>query len=339
VTSEASTSTSPTAAKELRRKPGSWVKLLSRSVLLAAPFAVFLVAFEWRFSRLNPSHYSAKRHLLEAEAPRTEVLVMGPSYAFVGVDPAALGRPAFNLAANSQSLYYDQLLIQKYRPALKSLKVVVLTISPMSLDYELDEGPEQWRCYYYKYFYDLPHRNWHMSYSARNFSGWFLCGSEMSRVSVLRGTCSNALKDYDPWGGWTNRPRGEALRLPSTKDLQRTADSAVKRQLAYMRPENRISNLSRLEFLVNDLRRDGVQVLLVSLPVTRFYRDRLPAETYRKMQEALADFTSKHHVTYHNHLFDEHFDDSDFQDGDHLNSGGAAKYSQLLAAEIAELYR
>jgi hypothetical protein len=263
---------------------------------------------------------------------------MGPSHAFVGIEPAALGRPAFDLAGNSQSLYYDLELIKKYRQALNSLKLVVIPISPMSLDYELDEGPEKWRCYYYKYFYDLPHRDWHMKYSARNFSAWFLCGSEISRASVVFGTCSNALKEYDPWGGWTNRPRGEALRLQSAADLKRSAESAVKRHLACMRPENRAGNLARLSSLVEDLRSDGIQVLLVSLPVTRFYRERLPSETYRDMQATLADFAIRHQVSYKNHLFDDRFDDSDFQDGDHLNSRGAAKYSELLAGEIAELY-
>jgi hypothetical protein len=339
VSAKPPTTSSPTTAKAIRRERGGWTKLLRRSLLLAAPFAVFLVAFDWRFSHLNPSHYSAKRHLLESQASRTEVLVMGPSHALVGIEPAALGRPAFNLAGNSQSLYYDLLLIRKYRAALKSLKVVVLVISPMSLDYELDEGPEKWRCYYYKYFYDLPHRDWHMRYSARNFSAWFLCGSEISRASVLFGTCSNALTEYDPWGGWTNRPRGEALGLVSAEDLSRAAESAVKRHLACMRPENRARNLSRLESLVYSLRSDGIQVLLVSLPVTRFYRERLPSETYRVMQETLADFTIRHQVTYKNHLFDDRFNDSDFQDGDHLNSRGAARFSELLAAEIAEYYR
>jgi hypothetical protein len=47
----------------------------------------------------------------------------------VGIEPALLGRPAFNLAANSQSLYYDLALLHKYRSSLTALKLVIRVAS------------------------------------------------------------------------------------------------------------------------------------------------------------------------------------------------------------------
>ena len=191
---------------------------------------MFLLVFEARFARLNPSHYSAKKRLLEQQAARVEVLVLGNSQPFVGIQPALLGRPAFNLAANSQSLYYDLALLRKYRSALPALKLVILPIAYLTLESELDEGPDRWRAYYYRYFYSLPHRDWHMVWSARNYSAWFLCGSEISRASVLFGTCADALHEYDSWGGWTNRPCGELLPAkPDTSQLDRAALLSLRR--------------------------------------------------------------------------------------------------------------
>ena len=104
-----------------------------------------------------------------------------------------------------------------------------------------------------------------------------------------------------------------------------------------MKPANLPRNIARLEQLLEELRAQGVNVLFVTLPVTRFYRDKMQPGAYQRMQEALDCLTRKHQLEYLNYTFDPRFNDGDFQDGDHLNCRGAEKVSRLLGEEVVAL--
>lgn len=310
------------------------LRLFVRLFLLSAPFILFLLFFEVRFAQLEPSDIQAKKHLLQRQLSRTQVLILGSSHEFAGILPKELGLPAFNLAGQSQSLYYDTALIYKYLPQLKSLKLVILPISYFSLEYELDEGPEPWRAYQYDYFYSIPHRNWHKAISARNFSAYFLC-SESFRARVTFGLATNAILHFDEWGGLTNRPDGNLLPARAdTNFLYTAAVGTIQRHEAMMKPENMKPILARLDRLIQDLQRRHIQVLLITSPVTRFYSHLIQAATYRQMQQAVHQLARHYRIPYRNYMFDSRFSDSDFADADHLNVRGAHKFSRILKAEL-----
>jgi hypothetical protein len=88
---------------------------------LGIPFALFLGAYEFRASQVHPNSFSVKKALLERQAQDVEVLVLGSSHAYFDVLPELLGRPAFNLADVSQSLFYDRALLKKYLGRMPSL--------------------------------------------------------------------------------------------------------------------------------------------------------------------------------------------------------------------------
>ncbi len=324
-----------TPVKESPPRPARpQLRLFVRLFLLSAPFILFLLFFELRFAHLEPSDIQAKNHLLARVAGRVQVLVLGSSHEFAGILPKELGLPAFNLAGQSQSLYYDAALIYKYLPKLKSLKLVILPISYFSLEYELDEGPEPWRAYEYDYFYSIPHRNWHKTVSARNLSAYFLC-SESFRARVTFGIATNATVHFDEWGGLTNRPDGNLLPAKAdTNFLYTAAVATVQRHEAMMKPENMKPILARLDRLIQDLRRRHIHVLLITSPVTRFYDALIQPATYRQMQKAVHRLSQKYDVPYRNYMFDPRFTDSDFADADHLNFRGAHKFSHILEAEL-----
>jgi hypothetical protein len=324
-----------TPAKERLPRPARpQLRLFVRLFLLSLPFILFLLFFEVRFAQLEPSDIQAKKHLFERQLSRTQVLILGSSHEFAGILPKELGLPAFDLAGQSQSLYYDTALIYKYLPRLKSLKLVILPVSYFSLQYELDEGPEAWRAYQYDYFYSIPHRNWHKTISARNFSAYFLC-SESFRARVTFGLATNATVHFDEWGGLTNRPDGNLLPAKAdTNVLCNAAVGTIQRHEAMMKPENMKPILARLDRLIQDLRRRHIHVLLITSPVTRFYGALMQPATYRQMQRAIHQLTQKYHVPYRNYTFDSRFNDSDFADADHLNFRGAHKFSRILKTEL-----
>lgn len=304
-------------------------RFLAKAALLVIPVLLFLVAFEHRFTQANPSHFAVKKALLERQAARIEVLIMGSSHELTAIYPGELGRPAFNLASQSQSLYYDISLIKRYRASLPALKLVVLPISYFSLEYELEDAPERWRSYHYKYFYSLPHQDWHRLFSTRNFSAYFL-SSESFRARVLLGKASNAACEYDSWGGWTNRPPAEAT---DTNQLAAAAQATLRLHAGMMHPKHLAANVIRLRDIVRELRRAGVSVVFITTPVSRFYSKGINEDVYQRMQTAMRELSAGEGIPYRNYMFDRRFTDSDFADGDHLNSVGARKFTRLLRDE------
>ena len=304
---------------------------------LAAPFAILVGLFEVRLAKAPaPNQFAAKKCLLERQKQRVEVLVLGSSHSVHGILPSLLGEPAFNLSGVSQSLYYDHALLAKYLIKMPSLKLVVCPVSYFSLEWQLDESIESWRCYYYRYEWGLPHRDWHMTWHARNFSGYCLCGSELGRKNILFGKIKDATTDFDLYGGWTNRP----FVSDNLKDsgmgphLPESAVVALKRHHSGMKQEQLPENAQILTDILRQVKYRGIGLVLVTLPVSRYYADGMNSGAYQRMQATLRQVTATDGVEYLNYTFDRRFSDADFYDADHLNALGAHKFSLILRDEV-----
>lgn len=305
---------------------------------LAAPFAILLGLFEVRLAKAPaPNQFAAKKYLLERQKQRIEVLVLGSSHSFYGILPSLLGEPAFNLSGVSQSLYYDHALLAKYLNQMPSLKLVVLPVSYFSLEGgRLDEGIESWRCYYYRYEWGLPHRDWHMAWHARNFLGYFLSGNELGRKNILLGKIKDATTDFDPYGGCTNRP----VMSDNLKDsgiwshLSESALVALKRHHGAMKQEQHPENAQILTDIVRQVKHRGIDLVLVTLPVSRYYSGGMNPDAYQRMQTTVKQVAATDGVEYLDYTFDRRFMDADFYNADHLNALGAHKFSLILRDEV-----
>ena len=300
------------------------------------PFGIFLGICEYHLSKVHANQIGAKKHLLEQQNHETRVLILGSSHSYYGILPAILGKPAFNLSSFSQTLYYDDALLNRCLETLPSLELVILPVSYFSMESQLDEGIERWRSYYYRYEWGIPQHDWHMAWHVRNFSAYFLCGKEVGPWNVLLGRIKDVTADFDRMGGWTNRPSGPEINKNSTvaSYLQESALIALKRQQSGMKIKNIQENERILNDLARKLARKGIGLVLVTLPVSRYYGEGMDPAAYKRMQSTLNNICSNNGVSYLNHTFDRRFLDGDFWDGDHLNAAGAQKYSLLLKDEI-----
>ena len=304
-----------------------------KTLALGIPFALFLGAYEFKVSRVHPNSFTVKKALLARQAPEVEVLVLGSSHGYYDVLPGLLGRPAFNLADVSQSLFYDHALLTKYLGRLPALKLVILPVSYFSLGYQLDDGVERWRSYYYFKFYGLLHRDWRQDWNVRNFSDYFLCDEQLGGIkNVFWGTIKDVSTDYDPLGGWTNRvanPAGE-----KQLSLSESAQVALERHHNLMKSQHVQENVAVLEDIIHELKIRGIKLVLVTTPVTRYYSDGMDARQYQQMQDILKRLSSDYGVSYFNYGFDSRFSDEDYYDSDHLNLRGAKKFSLLLKTDV-----
>ena len=104
-------------------------KFVIRFVLvILVPVGVFLLVYEIAYRNI-PNSYRMKDNFLKHEASGCEILVLGSSHAFFGINPSYFSRSAFNAANVSQDLRHDGFIFQKYLPYLPNLKWVIHPVS------------------------------------------------------------------------------------------------------------------------------------------------------------------------------------------------------------------
>lgn len=114
-------------------------KFLRKTTLFIIPILLGLVFCE-HFLRKIPNDYSFKNEWLSNNARTIQVLNMGSSHAFYGIEPNLFSCKAFNAAHVSQSIKYDHFIFSKFVNDMDSLKVLVLPISYFSFT---SFGPEK----------------------------------------------------------------------------------------------------------------------------------------------------------------------------------------------------
>ena len=312
--------------------------LIQKLLILGLPFVVGISVVSARLRTSPTNIYFAKREGLKSIARDVEILVTGSSEANSGIVPKEFGRPAYNLAAPSQTLYYDVGLLHRYIPVLPKLRLVLVPLSYFSLETQLDQGPEYWRCYYYRFFHGISHRDAQMARHIRNFNSFFLLGAPRTAAVLINADKENVARQYDRWGGVVDPATlGIPSPLITVSTLRASAEEAVARHTAGMRLDNLRSNLDALNQMHLLLMNRGIRLVLVTLPVSEPYRIQMSPEIVRRDQDALTGWTKNTGILHFNFRADPRFNlDSDFTDGDHLTLRGAEKLSRILKAEVID---
>lgn len=155
------------------------LRLWGSVALWVSPAAACLLAIDHGLLSHRASEVGLKRDVIERCADDAEVLVLGSSHALFGICPERLGRPAASLAAASQSLYYDEQMLEKAAPSFPRLRLVVWPVSDFVLDYELEEA-DTGRGAHYRLFLGVPHRLARQEFDLRNFSAHAALGADRS---------------------------------------------------------------------------------------------------------------------------------------------------------------
>lgn len=309
-------------------------RLLTKLVLLCAPFVLFFAVYQVQYERRHANALAAKRVLFEPQMRNVEVLVLGPSYTEKGVIPGVLGRSAFNLAMPAQSIYYDRALLDKYLDQMPALKTVLLPVSYVTLESQLDTGPIPARCYFYTYEFGLPHRQWKMTWNARNYFAYYL--DDQARIDLLLGKGKDFMDDYDPKGGCVAR-LSELSTSENRTRLENSATAMMKLEKKSMKVEYLRENELILRDIIANLQQRGITAILFWPPAHESYRRLFDLEVYCDEKEMLARLHSETGVGVYDYTDDSRFADCDFDDPTHLNFSAAERYSRILREDLLEV--
>lgn len=291
-------------------------------ILFIVPIILFVAGAEYIIRKI-PNDYLYKNMYLKDNSEDIEVLVLGSSHGFFGINPEFLYKKGFNAAHVSQSLNFDYFIFNKYKDNLLNLKTIILPISYFTLFSQLQDGPEGWRAKYYSIYYN------------GKFDYNFLYNYEIIGRSPF-GILTNVYKYIKGKNNITVSKLGFGLGYSDGKqsDLVSTGLEAAKR---HTKEDFKLldTNLLLLQKIITESKEKNIEIILFTPPARESYILNLDKKQLSIMEKNIAKIIVKHsNVKYFNYLNDGRFTDVDFRDADHLNGVGAKKLTRILNQSI-----
>lgn len=299
------------------------------TLLFAAPIVLLLILGEATLRKI-PNDYSYKRKFLEANSDKIEVLYLGNSHSYFGINPEVSAFRGFNAAYTSQSLDFDEAIFEKYQDKLSHLKCLVVQVDYQSLYTSLITGLESWRVKNYAIYYGIG-----STYDFRKKLE-LTNGLVQHNVSRITSYCLNHKTDQtcNSLGWGTNYHSG------NKPDLDESGKQAAKRHT--VKDDLLLAqNLKTLNYFIEFAKERNIKIVFFTSPGYQTYVSRLDlhqlSTTVASMQQLVA---SHPFCSYTNLLEDSNFVAEDFYDADHLNEKGAqkltARVDQLIAAQMGD---
>jgi len=275
-----------------------------------------------------PNDYSYKCNYLNSNSNTIEVLYLGNSHIYFGVNPEYSNFKSFNAAHISQSLNYDLALLKKYESNWKSLKCIVIPIDYFSMYSSLESSIEEWRVKSYKIYYDIyfDHKLWDQ-YEFSN--GKF--GDNISRLK------KNLLKNQSDL---TCNTLGFGTTYDSkfNENLITTGKESAKRHTIELHNNPWYAkNKETLNSIIAFSKLHSIKILFVTCPAYKTYVENLNQKQLTTTIATISQIALKNKNThYYNLLTDASFKEIDFFDADHLNEIGAKKLTQKIDSLLVQ---
>lgn len=266
-----------------------------------------------------PNNYAVKELYIDKNAGKTDILIVGNSHAFHGIDPDCLTGNAFNAANGSQSFKYDQFLFEKVLKKSPGLKYLILTVTYPSLSHQLEKSIENWRIKNYAIYHHYNGYPYEVKYHSEVLNGQLYVPITSMIDYYIKG--NNPISTSGK--GFFN------ISVPQ-ENLEENGKKTALRHSRYDAAAWRI-NVQHLVNMLNIAKTHHMKVLIVSPPTSRAYYSHL-RPTLVKRTRTLCDSLAKSYpeTRYIDQQKSTSFQDADFFDADHLNTHGAKKFSMQL---------
>lgn len=300
-------------------------KLLRKLFLFSLPFLVVFLGIEV-FYRTVPNNYSFKHKTVQQNYDSTEVLILGGSHTFYGLNPKYFEKKTFNLGNLSQSLYFDELLLEKHLNHFKKLQCVILNIEYFSLSQADTSAENNSRKYYYHGFMnlDVP------LVAPTDPKGVFLSTNRSfeRNLNLINKYISKGTLLYCDENGF-----GTDYTKVKSRNIDKTLETTLKAHEDHLTDFSK--NNSRLQHMITLCKNRNIKVLLVTMPVVEAYANGVDQNKLQRIFETCQNLEKQNsNVRYLNLFQDKRFKTEDFYDADHLHTDGAVKCSGIVSGFV-----
>ncbi|GAA4278936.1 hypothetical protein [Aquimarina mytili] len=299
-------------------------------LIFIIPLAVVTLVFEIYLRTMN-TEYKQKITGLSANYNTIEILALGNSHAYNGVDPRQFDLEAYNMAAGNQSLYFDKRITLKHIDSLKNLKYVLISFDQHSLYFSSQGIRDTWLYYDYDIKYKDKTEFWN------DISHFWLGYTPRIAVSIVKDKLLEQFKD-------TRSHSEEVIKgfMPHYGSVANSFTPAgIKKKANYFNREvqnsiEREENLADLDDFITQLKKKDITPILFTLPM---YTDIYPhlIKEYVNQNKKDAQYLTEKHNIQHWDFSDGGEDKSLFYNNDHLNQKGAEFFSKKMNMQLKKL--
>lgn len=297
-------------------------KFFRKLMLAALPALAVIMSIELLY-RFAPNDYLIKKNMLSALGTSAQILILGNSHAYHGLNPQRFSLKCFNAAMVSQSYKYDRLIFEKNKSGLSNLQWIILPASIVSFNSELDYSVESWRRDYYKMYYG--NKSDQLTFSFLFDIGVIPVAQRCYQHYVLH---KDNLCDAQGFNFDFVSSDSAGMQKDAITSVRRHSTKVCKSEIPY---EN-------ISVIIDEAEKMHCKVLLITLPTTVFYRNAISDTTQSAMLNQVAKLKEEHRNLYYiNYTDSPYFGLSDFHDADHLNVAGANKISSMVNDTLLRL--
>lgn len=309
-------------------------KFILKVAILIAPFILVFLLLESNLGKITNS-YNYKKANLEKIIQKIEVINLGSSHEYMGIDPDYYDYKGFNLANVSQSIYYDYSILNKFINKGKEIKVVLIPISYFSLGFKMIDSDEYWREFFYKKFYNIPVENNSKVFDLKNYSLFALYGKDESYSYIRKRFKVNLAENVKENGSFIERKYSIDDFMKNINDI--SGKERVKGHNKVFDYKNVSQNKYYLGEIIKACKSKNIVPIILTTPVYKTYSENMKPDIWSISQKVIKNIQKDYGVMYFNYLNDKRFTKEDFRDNDHLNPKGAEKFSKIINEEILKL--
>jgi hypothetical protein len=293
-----------------------------------ATFVGILFLLNSSYSNL-PSEFSIKnKQLLLLES--VDVLVLGSSHTYFGVDASEISSTSYNAALSSQSYKYDFLVLNSLIRRQVKVNCVILPISSFSRGYDVETGVEQWRKYQYWHRYNMHVFALQDYFDIRSYIALMGDADAFGSISrIVSGNANVDLYNVGIDGTGSNQDGGISRSKAHTQAVE-----SAKRHLS----DDSSNGVYWFRKTVELCNASKISLILISTPVTDEYFQLVSTKLTRDQNELYRIAKSlKTDVVFRDYSRTRSFVYRDFYDCDHLNPTGAKKLARLIRRDAVGL--
>jgi hypothetical protein len=302
-------------------------KFLRLVLLFALPILVLGIGLEIGLRNI-PNDYVYKKEYLKNNADSIEILFLGSSHAYFGINPQFINnKKSFNAGQVAQSVGYDYKILEHYFSNSQRLETIVLPVSYFSFHYKIETGTESWRVKNYSIYHDL--------YTTNRLNDYSEILSNSVKSGLLR--VSNYYLKNKAEIACSHLGYGLNNTYAKQRDLAETGAHTAKMH-TYPELEDFEENYQAMLSIIKFAEQRNIKVLLYTPPAFETYVNNLyPVQLNKAIATAQALDKAFENTYYINLLQDKSFVERDFYDADHMNEFGAEKLTKKIDSVLAGL--
>lgn len=298
-------------------------RFLYSIALFFTPLIIVLLLIEYGIRQI-PNTYAYKNNWLENNVSSIEILSVGSSHGYNGIQPQRFDKKAFNAAHPAQPLKYDSFIIDKFIDKADSLQLVILPVSYHSLLSDIASGKEWWREKRYCIYYHCPYHKREIKYCSEIYG--IKLSSSIIRLWKFMFKGSHELY-CDSLGFGANHKANRGKEWYQDGEIK--AKDHTKQLFLHQTLIK--ENKSYIENIVFRCKMKHIKVVLLTIPTYYTYYDNVCIEQLDAMTHYCDSIASSNENVFYLNMFkDQRFDEGDFFNSDHLNEFGAEKLSRIM---------